>query len=383
MAWAEANDVPAGELTDLKAASPAAVKAWAKEQGLDPEAFAEDLPLRSQGMSATPVSSLSPDSARSGDEKSVGASAAGGPLAVVDQAVVDPAEQRAWSRDDEAGDVCSPQVRSWMSAIEAQQGDHPEEAVLLAAAPAWSTAAAQSTNEIRRVQFAADEDTLGVVGYFKPLDGEDAWTAADYGQETDTLGNQQCLHEAAAWMVAKRLGSPYCDIVVPAVIREVSGRRGVVSLAFEPSEEGGWSIAVPGYVSQDMPEQVVGWKARMKAAALFDAITGAQDRHGANWLVQKQTGEFRLIDHGFSFARAGDYLNSVDLQRGRIASGESALEDHERKLLQRIQADPTCLGLVSSIDPSRVAAVQDRVEWMLKHDRVLKCFEEAEGDPWP
>lgn len=53
--------------------------------------------------------------------------------------------------------------------------------------------------------------------YHKPLDGIDAAQAAKYGHDRHSA----IVNEAAAWFIAKNLGSPYRDMVPDMVVRSI------------------------------------------------------------------------------------------------------------------------------------------------------------------
>lgn len=93
--------------------------------------------------------------------------------------------------------------------------------------------------------------------------------------------------EAAAWEVAKVVGMD--DMVAPAVIREVGGRRGVVIA---------WQDGQVAYKA-GFDERYDGEKDAARAA-IFDYVIGNRDRHNGNWMVRPD-GRIALIDHGLAF----------------------------------------------------------------------------------
>jgi hypothetical protein len=96
------------------------------------------------------------------------------------------------------------------------------------------------------------------------------------------------LAEALAWRLAVALGPPHEELVAPCVLRFFD--------SIDTDAPAAVSLACPGvdesYAPADeAPEQ---WA----AVALFDALSGQQDRHSGNWLWEHQSRALHLIDHG-------------------------------------------------------------------------------------
>jgi hypothetical protein len=189
----------------------------------------------------------------------------------------------------------------------------------------------------------------GVQGYHKPFDGVDEDAADTYGQ-TDSDGwpvALQPLHEAAAWQLAKGLGGVWRRIVCPCVVRDVAGRMGSLSEKSPLPSKGGRVV--------DSPE--------LRDAAFLDVLACQPDRNGGNYFTDGSGGpSVSLYDHGFCFARPGDYVNVSRLAQ-RFA-GEP-LTAGEKDSLGRLLASPDLFGLRRVLEAERADAVEDRARRML------------------
>ena len=137
-----------------------------------------------------------------------------------------------------------------------------------------------------------DADGNEMTAVFKPQDGEYE------GLRRDIPGDYY-LREAAASEVAEIVGMD--DIVPPVVIREIDGRIGSVheyrNDTLEPAKYRDWALN----------EVETGEKQRVAA---FDYLIGNEDRHGGNWLIEKDGSRIVLIDHGLAFGTDNDYIRS-------------------------------------------------------------------------
>lgn len=238
---------------------------------------------------------------------------------------------------------CTPGLEAQISEATAAQGTDRDERSLLSASVSSTADTPDGTNETHRVTF-----DNGMVGYHKPFDGLNDNLARSFGHHSA----QQSVHEVAAWQLASKMGPPWSDIVPPCVVREVNGRMG--SLAVER----------PGSPMSRTPWQVPEWR----EAAFFDVLIGQQDRHPGNYLVAGD--RMTLIDHGYAFARPGDYLNWSYLGAKRFAE-DPVLTHTERSFLDRFVASPDLLGLKGVLEADRADALRDRAERMRKTGRVL------------
>jgi len=117
-------------------------------------------------------------------------------------------------------------------------------------------------------------------------------------------------NEAAAWVVAKRLGLHH--LISVTVLREIplpAPEEGTVLAAlqlFEPTyDPDRW---------EDFPAGETQW------AALFDVIIEQTDRDGRNWIVTRDDNfrpHLKLTDHGYAFGVPGRSLRSSFHQRHR------------------------------------------------------------------
>lgn len=248
----------------------------------------------------------------------------------------------------------SPRLDAQIATVLSRQGGHRDERNLLAGKEERIVDPdSLGTNETRRVQL-----DNGVVGFHKPLAGLNHDLAREFGHRDETGGQdaQQPVHEVAAWQVARELGPPWDALVPPVVMREFNGQMGSFAL-----ERPGAQMRKPDEIDRD----------EAMAGAFFDCLIGQQDRHPNNYLVQGD--RLTLIDHGYSFAREGDYMNWSFLQMGRCNG-----EDRDRRLtgaeitaLDKLLDSKDTLGLEGVLTPDRVSAVRSRAERMRQSGEIL------------
>ena len=218
--------------------------------------------------------------------------------------------------------------------------------------------------------------------FFKPLYGVMQSTAHAYRQ--DSLVDVG-LHEVAAWWLARELGSPWRELVAPAVWFDPPG-------AIDIRDSGPVVFGMGG--SAALPQPGVGFDQLVADAAFFDALIGAQDRHDEN-LRAGPTPSLGLIDHGFAFARRGDPHNpyetagffqrlrwgqrSFALRHGPVLdySGvgplSPALTSYEQAAIARLIADTTgLLGVAELLPDDRADALRDRVQRMDRSQEILR-----------
>jgi hypothetical protein len=129
--------------------------------------------------------------------------------------------------------------------------------------------------------------------------------------------------EVGAWAVAKVVDMK--DLVAPTIKRTIDGKTGTMS----EFQEGKVAHCLGKADRYDGTRDLA-------RAAVFDYITGNEDRHTGNWLMK--AGRFRLIDHGLCFPDKDDYgeVGSNILRQARtVFSGEH----EEGKSLLRSQAE--------------------------------------------
>lgn len=362
--WArQQGDIPADEIARLEAAPPKVAKEWIRARGHDPEKFLDGVPDLNDGGGAAAAPPAAPgpgpvaarpagvdaadghgagapradDGGGGGGGAARGAGGAGGGKAPAPAPPAQGWQAQAW---------CTPELRNQISEAQATQGVHRDERNLLVGSPEKVTDIAEGTNTTQRIEL-----DNGVTGYFKPFDGVDDRLAAGFGQDSA----QQSLHEAAAWRLAEQMGQPWSEIVPPVVVREFNGKVG--SFAIERA----------GKSNNYSPQGTGEWR----EAAFYDALIGQQDRHPGNYLIAGD--RLTLIDHGYTFARPGDYKNYSWLATERRRS-DPALSFHEREVLSRLVASPDLLGMRKFLQPARADALQARAERMLQKGQITSRF---------
>lgn len=343
-AWARRNGVAHEEVARLADAPPKVAKDWIRQQGLNPDDFADGVPSARAASPASPASPTPGQAAVSDRAPRPAVSPAPGDADVWAKVL---AESRPAEGRDAAGSWCTPELGDQIGSVMADQGGHRDERSLLASVPVKVTTLGcgavtgsprAGSNTTRRVEL-----DNGMVGYFKPFGTENKGLERGFGQDSA----QQSVHEAAAWRLARGLGPPWSEIVPPVVIRDLAGETG--SLALER----------PGRTGRHDVQTTAEWR----EAAFFDCLLGQQDRHAHNYLVAGD--RITLIDHGYTFARPGDYRNASHLVARRVAEGETALTYQERDALQRLLGSPDLMGLGKVLQPARAAALRRRAEVML------------------
>lgn len=217
--------------------------------------------------------------------------------------------------------------------------------------------------------------------FYKPLYGVEQSTARGYGQSSlIDVG----INEVSAWRLARELGSPWQELVAPAVW-------------FDPLEAIDIRLSGPVLLgmggSAGMPQPGDGFDQLVSDAAFFDALIGAQDRHHQN-LRAGLPPSLGLIDHGFAFARPGDFHNTYPtagffqrlrwgqrvfpLRHGPVLDYSAVgplspeLTDYERNAIAHLLADLSALpGLAELLPDDRAAALRDRVQRMDRTQEIL------------
>lgn len=194
-----------------------------------------------------------------------------------------------------------------------------------------------------------------VRAFFKPANG--LRSLEMFGQTRTSC----VLAEALAWRFAVALGAPYERLVAPCVLRFFD--------VIDTDAPGAMSLACSGvdesYAPADeVPEQ---WA----AAALFDALSGQQDRHSGNWLWDEESRALHLIDHGYGFACRGDHSANSEILRVRRQRGPLGLSESELALLGPILDDAGLLGVERVLSDPRARSLRSRAQAMTEPPRVI------------
>lgn len=124
----------------------------------------------------------------------------------------------------------------------------------------------------------------GEHGVFKPESGESI-SMRDNGPTC-------AVREVASSDIAQMVGMD--DLVPEAIMREVDGQLGSIE-AFVPNSSEGGAVSM-----SDSP------KGQIARSAAWDYFVGNTDRHGGNWMVDKDNGNIQLIDNGLTFPGNGN-----------------------------------------------------------------------------
>ena len=194
------------------------------------------------------------------------------------------------------------------------------------------------------------------VCFHKPFSGVDPTVAGYYDQSIHTPP----IHECAAWVLARELGGPYSRLVPASVLR---------ALPDSAPEAGSLTIQQPG--NFDAHGDALSNQADAWAAAFFDCLIAQQDRHEGNYKWEAGQAKLGLFDHGFAFASPGHFFNRSYFLEQRRAAGDDSLTAGELVALRQIAANPLLFGLSGVLEPTRGAALLDRVSRMLGTGRLL------------
>jgi hypothetical protein len=193
--------------------------------------------------------------------------------------------------------------------------------------------------------------------FFKPANGLSQRSLELFGQTRASC----VLAEALAWRLAVALGHPYDRLVAPCVLRFFD--------AIDTDAPGALSLARPGVDGSYEPADAA--PAQWAAAALFDALSGQQDRHSGNWLWDARSKAMHLIDHGYAFARRGDHLANSEILRVRRQRGPLSLDDTELRLLERTLEEIAPLLTECALSSGRAHSFRSRAQAMLTAPRVV------------
>jgi len=100
-----------------------------------------------------------------------------------------------------------------------------------------------------------------------------------------------------------------------------------------------------------------------------------QDRHAGNYRWDGDAEKLGLIDHGFAFARPGQYVNQSFFVAWRWARDEQALIDAEQQALRNLLESRDLHGLGRFLLPEEAEALAARADLMLERSSILAVGE--------
>jgi hypothetical protein len=161
-------------------------------------------------------------------------------------------------------------------------------------------------------------------------------------------------NEVTAWRLAYAMGDPWRQLLPTAVLRNIGGRTGVL---------------VNHKDGKPNPDAFTDARGQVMAAALFDALIANQDRHALNYRYDATTRRLGLIDHGFAFARPGDFMNGSAFLAARLLAGppESLLSPTEQRVLEVLLDSGDLHGLRGFLATDRADALEARAENMARN----------------
>lgn len=197
---------------------------------------------------------------------------------------------------------------------------------------------------------------------FKPANGllEAAADGLFHGKQALALYDHTpvsaAISECAAWQLAKQLGDIWASLVVTTVMKFPRHPDTDRPMFGSASIFRGGDVGKRGFY-EAVPDQVA-------AGAFLDALIGQQDRNKSNVLWYEDRQRIYLIDHSFSFGRAGGRHGSSDLVDWRWTHGPRALTESETSALGRLLESGDLLMLRRYVDPERADALEARARRM-------------------
>lgn len=229
-------------------------------------------------------------------------------------------------------------------------GDHPEERRLLMSEVADVKLVNRGTSDLYEVVFADDSRAS-----FKPIEGVEQ-TANAWGHTAVSV----ILNDYAAWLVARGIG--YAPLV-GGVVLTTCAKPGVGFGSMQSWLEG----ALSGHGGH-------GWEQarHIREAALFDAITGQQDRSITNFVYDESSDALGFFDHSFTFALPKQrHERSVVLDEVHCQGG-AELDQTLIDALDRFDVSAECAALQYVLAPDRYARVVERVSLMRSRAALLR-----------
>ena len=205
---------------------------------------------------------------------------------------------------------------------------------------------------------------------FKPADSllEAAGDGLYHGKQAlaqyDHTPISTTISECAAWQLAKQLGAPWNELVVPTVMKFPEHPETHVHMVGAASVFRGGDVARQGFYTV-VSEQV-------SSAAFFDALIGQQDRNKGNVLWYEARQVIYLIDHSFSFARAGANHGAADLVQWRWSHGSRDLIGDELEALTRLLESGDLMTLRRFLAPERADALEARARRMRDTGKMVR-----------
>jgi hypothetical protein len=172
------------------------------------------------------------------------------------------------------------------------------------------------------------------------------------------------ISECAAWQLAKQLGEPWSEMVVPTVLKFAElPDTGKMEFGAAGLFRGG-NVGKRGFYPL-VPDQA-------SAGAFFDALIGQQDRNKGNVMWYEERQRIYLIDHSFSFGKPGGNRGASDLLEWRWGHGSQELTQDELAALNKLLGSGDSLTLARFVQPERLAALRERAERMFASRRLVR-----------
>jgi len=224
----------------------------------------------------------------------------------------------------------------------------------------------------------------GTVGYFKSLheNSLDPMLFEDYR----TTAVEAMSNEVNAYRLAQALGGDYAQLVPKTVIRHISlgtgNNKGIGSFQEE--------VIATEHSPEDFHEEYK-LQEDYRRAAIFDFISGNQDRHDHNFIVTRdERGDkrLRLIDNSFSFPESSEmvnasiFTNNMDHHDNNDGTTQPVLDEeglrlHEedRAMLESVREVIGQWELEGTMSFLQSRPAQKRIDLLLSQGQIMSISE--------
>lgn len=187
---------------------------------------------------------------------------------------------------------------------------------------------------------------------FKSIEGVEA-NAAGYGHTALSV----ILNDYAAWLVARGLGK---DLLVRGIVIVTCPEPGVGIGSMQTWLDGDASGA--------------GWEnaSQLRAAGLFDALIGQQDRNGSNFVYDGTMDELGLFDQSFTFSLPGHQAGASDILARLHSEDTAQLDENLTDALNRFDGSEERSALQQILAPDRYARMEARIALMRERGKLLQ-----------
>lgn len=226
---------------------------------------------------------------------------------------------------------------------------------------------------------SASEETLNSVyvlrlkddgrGYYKPFEeDEDLSTIENYGVRP----SQMMSNEVAAYRFSQALGGNFNGLVPETDIREAEGTVGTIQREVKKA-----------YSVEDIEHGDQFDQDHLKAAAIFDYVSGSLDRHLDNFIIDENM-KMNLIDNGLSFPdydeEAGIMVHASEISDlAFFTEYHREISDDDIAPLVKFLDSPDSLGMDKYLTPKALQGVKLRAQYVVDYRTIEDYFGDEEN----